>query len=60
MLISFLGYLGLAVLLELWLGNHGLWCAFICFMVLRGATLGLRLPGIEKSFAAAPAETVVA
>jgi MATE family multidrug resistance protein len=60
MLISFLGYLGLAIALEHWFGNHGLWCAFALFMVLRGATLGLRLPGIEKSFAGAVAEPVVA
>lgn len=60
MLVSFLGYLTLAVLLEHWFGNHGLWCAFICFMVLRGTTLGLRLPGIEKSFAAEPTRPVVA
>jgi MATE family multidrug resistance protein len=50
MLISFFGYLALAIALEHWFGNNGLWCAFICFMVLRGTTLALRLPGIEKSF----------
>jgi len=33
------------------MGNDGLWCAFCCFMVLRGATLGLRLPRIEKDLA---------
>jgi len=59
MLVSFLGYLGLAVLLEHWFGNHGLWCALALFMVLRGVTLALRLPGIEKSFPAA-AQPVVA
>ena len=53
MLISFLGYIVLAVVLNWWIGNHGLWCAFCCFMVLRGATLRLRLPRIEKSFAEA-------
>jgi MATE family multidrug resistance protein len=52
MLISFLGYLGLAIVLEKWMGNHGLWLAFCCFMVLRGTTLGLRLPRIEAVFAA--------
>jgi MATE family multidrug resistance protein len=60
MLISFLGYLGLAIGLERWLGNAGLWCAFVCFMMLRGTTLGLRLPGIEKSFAAPAQERVIA
>jgi MATE family multidrug resistance protein len=53
MLISFLGYLALAILLERWIGNHGLWCAMVCFMVLRTATLGMRLPRIEKVFAEA-------
>jgi MATE family multidrug resistance protein len=51
MVISFLGYLVLAVLLEKFFGNSGLWCAFIGFMVLRGVNLGLRLPRIEKVFA---------
>jgi MATE family multidrug resistance protein len=50
MLISFLGYLALAVVLEKFFGNNGLWCAFTCFMVLRGITLGLRLPRIERAF----------
>jgi MATE family multidrug resistance protein len=53
MLISVAGYLTLAIVLEKWLGNQGLWCAFSCFMLLRGLTLGLRLPRIEKSFPAA-------
>jgi MATE family multidrug resistance protein len=48
MLISFAGFLGLAVLLGSRYGNHGLWCAMLAFMALRGITLGLRLPGIEK------------
>jgi Na+-driven multidrug efflux pump len=52
MLISFLGYLALAVVLERWFGNSGLWCAFSLFMVLRAITLTLRLPSIEKGFAA--------
>jgi len=51
MLISFGAYLALAIVLEKWIGNHGLWCAFCCFMALRGVTLGLRLPGIEKGLA---------
>jgi MATE family multidrug resistance protein len=55
MLLSFAGYLALAVVLEKWLGNQGLWCAFACFMILRSLTLTLRLPGVEKGFAdAAP------
>jgi MATE family multidrug resistance protein len=51
MLISSAGYLALAIVLQRLLGNNGLWCAFCGFMVLRGLTLGWRLPGIEKSFA---------
>jgi len=50
MLISFFGYLALAIALEHWFGNNGLWCAMVSFMILRGTTLALRLPGIEKSF----------
>lgn len=60
MLISFIGYLGLAIAMEHWLGNDGLWLAMVCFMVLRGITLGLRLPGIERSFAAKAPEPAVA
>ena len=50
MLISFFGYLALAIALEHWFGNNGLWCAMVSFMILRETTLALRLPGIEKSF----------
>jgi hypothetical protein len=42
------------------MGNQGLWCALACFMVLRATTLGLRLPGIEKSFAERAPEPLVA
>jgi MATE family multidrug resistance protein len=56
MLISFAGYLALAVVLTPRFGNHGLWCAMLAFMALRAITLALRLPGIErKSFAVAAA-----
>ena len=48
MLISFTGYLLLAVVLSARFGNHGLWCAMLTFMALRAGTLALRLPGIEK------------
>jgi MATE family multidrug resistance protein len=60
MLISFLGYLGLAILLERLYGNSGLWCAFVFFMIFRAATLGLRLPRIEKSFAVGASAPAVA
>jgi multidrug resistance protein, MATE family len=48
MLISFAGYLALAVVLSTRFGNHGLWCAMLAFMALRAGTLAMRLPGIEK------------
>jgi MATE family multidrug resistance protein len=51
MLISLAGFLVLALVLERVMDNNGLWCAFCCFMVLRGVTLGLRLPRIEKDLA---------
>jgi Na+-driven multidrug efflux pump len=53
MLLSLAGFLALALGLERVMGNDGLWCAFCCFMALRGVTLGLRLPGIERELAAA-------
>ena len=54
MLISLIGYLGLAVVLTARFGNHGLWCAMLAFMALRAITLALHLPGVErKSFAVA-------
>ena len=44
MLIAFLGYLVLAIVLGRAMGNNGLWCAFCCFMILRGSLLAARLP----------------
>lgn len=51
MLISLVVFLGLAVALERPLGNHGLWCAFCVWMGVRGMTLAMRLPSIERVFA---------
>jgi MATE family multidrug resistance protein len=51
MLLSLAGFLALALGLERVMGNNGLWCAFCCFMVLRGVTLGVRLRGIERDLA---------
>ena len=47
-------------LLVLWLampplGNHGLWLALMVFFMLRGATLALWLPRIDRSLEPAPA-----
>jgi MATE family multidrug resistance protein len=47
MVIAFLGYMGLAVVLGRAMGNNGLWCAFCCFMILRGSLLAARLPRLE-------------
>jgi multidrug resistance protein, MATE family len=49
MIVSFLGFLGLAVLLGWRFGNHGLWAAMIAFMLLRAVTLALRLPSVERT-----------
>jgi MATE family multidrug resistance protein len=48
MIVSFLGFLGLAIVLGAHFGNHGLWAALLSFMVLRGITLAIRLPGLER------------
>ena len=49
MLISLVGYLGLAIVLTARFGNHGLWCAMLAFMALRAITLALRLPAVERN-----------
>lgn len=51
MVISFLIFLVLAIVLERIFGNHGLWCAFSTWMVVRGMTLAMRLPRVERLFA---------
>ena len=49
MALSALGY-GLAVLpLMAAFGNHGLWAALILSFVMRGVTLGLRYPALERA-----------
>jgi MATE family multidrug resistance protein len=56
MVIAFLGYLALAIVLGRAMGNNGLWCAFCCFMILRGSLLAARLPRVQAMFASgAPA-----
>jgi multidrug resistance protein, MATE family len=60
MLISLLGYLGLALVLTARFGNHGLWCAMLAFMALRAITLALRLPALErKSFTLLDAQAIL-
>ncbi len=51
MVISFVCFMGLAIVLQRTLGNHGLWCAFCAWMVIRGITLAMRLKNIEPLFA---------
>jgi len=59
MILSFLGFLGLAVVLQAHFGDNGLWCAMLAFMALRAITLGLRLPSLERrSFPIQNVETV--
>jgi MATE family multidrug resistance protein len=52
MALSFLGYAGLVALLMPAFGNHGLWAALTGFFALRGLTLGLRYPALERDAAA--------
>lgn len=53
MLLSLLVYLGLAWALVPGWGNHGLWVAFLGFMLARAATLGVLLPGLIRRLPAA-------
>jgi MATE family multidrug resistance protein len=49
MAVSFAGYVALvALLVPVW-GNHGLWAAMLGFFALRGLTLGLRYPALERA-----------
>jgi MATE family multidrug resistance protein len=49
MLLSFITYIVASwLLIPLW-HNHGLWLSFMIFMAMRGITLGLWLPRIERS-----------
>jgi MATE family multidrug resistance protein len=49
MAVSFAGYVALvALMVPVW-GNHGLWAAMLGFFALRGVTLGLRYPALERA-----------
>ena len=52
MILSFLGYCGLVLLLLPNFGNHGLWMAMNGFFILRGVSLALRYPALERGSAA--------
>jgi MATE family multidrug resistance protein len=54
MIVSFAGFLILAILLQARFGNQGLWAAMLSFMVLRASTLALRLPRLERLCFPAP------
>ncbi|NKX44589.1 MATE family efflux transporter [Roseicyclus persicicus] len=49
MAVSFAGYVLVAALLVPAFGNHGLWAALVVFFALRGLTLGLRYPALERA-----------
>ncbi len=51
MLVSTAGYLGLAYLFQQTWGNHGLFLALTCYMVLRGVTLLFYYPKVLHSIA---------
>lgn len=49
MAVSFAIYvISLLILLPVW-GNHGLWASLVFFFVVRGITLGLRYPALERA-----------
>jgi MATE family multidrug resistance protein len=49
MAVSFAGYVLMVLLFVPVWGNHGLWAAMIGFFALRGLTLGLRYPALERA-----------
>ena len=49
MVLAFLGYCGLVAVLLPGFGNHGLWLAMNGFFVLRGITLAMRYPALERA-----------
>ncbi|MHC8509932.1 MAG: MATE family efflux transporter [Rhodospirillales bacterium] len=50
MIISVLGYFALLWFLAPRFGNDGLWWAMLAYMALRGVTLALRLPALDRAF----------
>jgi len=51
MILSFLGYCALVALLLPDFGSHGLWLAMNGFFILRGVTLALKYPALERAAA---------
>ena len=56
MLVSFVTLLACTALFVPAYGNHGLWLAFTVFMAVRGITLGILYPRLERSIESSPAE----
>ena len=53
MLVSFLVYVAAVIPLMAAFGNHGLWLGMLISFVVRGITLGLRYPALERAAQAA-------
>ena len=49
MLLAVAGFLALSAVFCRWWQNDGLWLAFLCFMALRGLTLGVRVRYISRA-----------
>ncbi|MGC1260835.1 MAG: MATE family efflux transporter [Jannaschia helgolandensis] len=49
MVLSFGFYLAALAVLVPWLDNHGLWAALMVSFAVRGVTLGLKYPGLERA-----------
>jgi MATE family multidrug resistance protein len=49
MLVTMGFYLPLLFVLQMALGNHGLWLALMCLLIIRGITLGRLYPRLEQS-----------
>ncbi len=56
-LVSLAGFLALSWLLIPAYGNHGLWIAFIGYVVLRAASLGVLVPALRRSLATSASRT---
>lgn len=49
MLVSTAAYFAAWAALAPYLGNHGLWAAFVLFLAVRGVTLAWRYPALERA-----------
>ena len=57
MIWSLAVYIGASlILVPLW-QNHGLWLALMLFMAIRGVTLGMRYPALERGIGGESAGT---